>query len=103
MRLWSGFGTKRNRLGAHGISGAECRPAVPSTWRHQPTRWSSSDVQREVSHRLKRDGNPLLDVVRAVNAAVDEQQFNDALTANLRMTLLRWTPNVGQPEPLPKV
>jgi len=21
--------------------------------------WSSSDVQREVSHRLKRDGNPL--------------------------------------------
>jgi hypothetical protein len=43
-------------------------------------------VQREVSHRLKRDGNPLLDVVRAVNAAVDEQQFNDALTANLRMT-----------------
>src|SRR5260370_38727973 len=32
----SGTGTKRNRLGAHGISGAECRPAVPSTWRHQP-------------------------------------------------------------------
>src|SRR5260370_27305458 len=27
---------KRNRLGAHGISGAECRPAVPATWRHQP-------------------------------------------------------------------
>jgi hypothetical protein len=25
------------------------------------SRWSSSDMQREVSHRLKRDGNPLFD------------------------------------------
>ena len=48
------------------------------------SRWSSSDVQREVRHRLKRDGNPLLDMVRAVDPEVDEQQFNDALTANLR-------------------
>jgi hypothetical protein len=48
------------------------------------SRWSSSDVQREASHRLKRDGNPLLDMVRAVDPEVDEQQFNDALTANLR-------------------
>jgi hypothetical protein len=48
------------------------------------SRWSSSDVQREVRHRLKRDGNPLLDMVRAVDPKVDEQQFNDALTANLR-------------------
>jgi hypothetical protein len=32
----SGFGTKRNCLGAHGISGAEGRPAVPSTCRRQP-------------------------------------------------------------------
>jgi hypothetical protein len=48
------------------------------------SRWSSSDVQREVSHRLKRDGNPLLDMVRAVDPQLDEQQFNDALTANLR-------------------
>jgi hypothetical protein len=32
----SGTGTKRNCLGAHGISGAEGRPAVPSTWRRQP-------------------------------------------------------------------
>jgi hypothetical protein len=48
------------------------------------SRWSSSDVQREVSHRLKRDGNPLLDMVRAADPLVDEQQFNDALTANLR-------------------
>ena len=48
------------------------------------SRWSSSDVQREVSRRLKRDGNPLLDMVRAVAPQLDEQQFNDALTANLR-------------------
>jgi len=48
------------------------------------SRWSSSDVQREVSHRLKRGGNPLLDMVRAADPLVDEQQFNDALTANLR-------------------
>jgi hypothetical protein len=48
------------------------------------SRWSSSDVQREVSHPLKRTGNPLLDMVRAVDPQVDERQFNDALTANLR-------------------
>jgi hypothetical protein len=48
------------------------------------SRWSSSDVQREVGRRLKRDGNPLLDMVRAVDPEVDELQFNDALTANLR-------------------
>jgi len=48
------------------------------------SRWSSSDVQREVRHCLKRDGNPLLDMVRAVDPEVDERQFNDALTANLR-------------------
>jgi hypothetical protein len=34
--------------------------------------------------RLKRDGNPLLDAVRAVDPEVNEIQFNDALTANLR-------------------
>jgi hypothetical protein len=48
------------------------------------SRWSSADMQREVSNRLKRDGNPLLDTVRAVDPAVDEQRFHDALTANLR-------------------
>jgi hypothetical protein len=48
------------------------------------SRWSSSDVHSEVRHRLKRDGNPLLDMVRAVDPEVDEQHFNDALTANLR-------------------
>jgi hypothetical protein len=48
------------------------------------SRWSSSDVQREVNRRLKRGGNLLLDMVRAANPEVDEQQFNDSLTANLR-------------------
>jgi hypothetical protein len=48
------------------------------------SRWSSSDLQREVRRRLKRDGNPLLEMVRAVDPHVDERQFNDALTANLR-------------------
>ena len=32
----SAAGTKRNYLDTHGISGAEGRPAVPSTWRPQP-------------------------------------------------------------------
>ena len=31
------------------------------------SRWSSSDLQREVSRRLKRDGNPLLDMVQAID------------------------------------
>ncbi len=48
------------------------------------SRWSSSDLQREVSRRLNRDGNALLELVRAVEPSVDEMQFNDALTANLR-------------------
>lgn len=48
------------------------------------TRWSSSDLQREVSRRLKRDGNPLLDLMRVIDPRLDEVQFNDALTANLR-------------------
>jgi hypothetical protein len=48
------------------------------------SRWSSADVQREVCNRLKRGGNPVLDTVRTVDPAVDEQRFHDALTANLR-------------------
>jgi len=47
-------------------------------------RWSSSDLQREVSRRLKRNGNPLLELVRKNHPEVDETQFNDAMTANLR-------------------
>ena len=48
------------------------------------SRWSSSDLQREVRRRLKCDGNPLLEMVRAVDPRVEEIPFNDALTANLR-------------------
>lgn len=48
------------------------------------SRWSSSDLQREVSRRLKVEGNPLLDLVRAVDSGVDEVAFNDAVTSNLR-------------------
>lgn len=48
------------------------------------SRWSSADFQREVSRRLKREGNPVLDLVRATGHQVDEVDFNDALTLNLR-------------------
>jgi hypothetical protein len=48
------------------------------------TRWSSSDLQREVSRRLNLGGNPLLQMVQAADPSVDEAQFNDALTHNLR-------------------
>lgn len=48
------------------------------------SRWSSSDLQREVSRRLKREGNPLLELVREAGHEVDEIGFNDALTSNLR-------------------
>ena len=48
------------------------------------SRWSSSDLQREVSRSLKRSGNPLLEIVRMVDPGVEEIPFNDALTANLR-------------------
>jgi len=37
-----------------------------------------------VSNRLKRDGNPLLEKVQQVDPKVDEHDFHDALTANLR-------------------
>lgn len=48
------------------------------------SRWTASDLQREVSRRLKREGNPLLDLVREAGHEVDEIAFNDALTLNLR-------------------
>lgn len=48
------------------------------------SRWTSSDLQREVSRRLKREGNAVLDLVRAAGHAVDEIAFNDAVTLNLR-------------------
>ncbi|HEY0014065.1 MAG TPA: hypothetical protein VGB79_14580 [Allosphingosinicella sp.] len=48
------------------------------------SRWSSSDIQREASRRLGRGGNVLLDLVRQAGHDVDEADFNDALTGNLR-------------------
>jgi hypothetical protein len=48
------------------------------------SQWTSSDVQREVCRSLKRDGNPLLELVQAAASTVDEVTFNDALTQNLR-------------------
>lgn len=48
------------------------------------TRWSSSDLQREVNRRLKTDGSTILNLVRDVDPSVDEIQFNDSLTLNLR-------------------
>jgi hypothetical protein len=48
------------------------------------SRWSLSDLQREVSRRLGQQGNSLLEMVRRVDPAIDETAFNDALTANLR-------------------
>ncbi|WP_244639303.1 hypothetical protein [Bosea sp. ANAM02] len=47
-------------------------------------KWSSADLHREVNRRLKRHDNALLEIVRRVNPAVDEMEFNDALTTNLR-------------------
>ena len=48
------------------------------------SRWSSSDLQREVSRNLKRSGNALLELVRLADPQVKEIDFNDALTRNLR-------------------
>jgi hypothetical protein len=48
------------------------------------SRWSSSDLQREVSRHVKRDGNPVLELVREAGHDVDEADFNDALTLNFR-------------------
>lgn len=47
-------------------------------------RWTSSDLQREVGRRVRREGNVLLELVRAAGHQVDEIAFNDALTLNLR-------------------
>lgn len=48
------------------------------------SRWSSSDLQREVNRRLGCEGNAILDLVRAAGHDIDEMAFNDALTYNLR-------------------
>ncbi|WP_206520164.1 hypothetical protein [Altererythrobacter sp. BO-6] len=48
------------------------------------SRWSSSDLQREVAKRTDLPGNPLLKLLADAGHQVDEIQFNDALTSNLR-------------------
>lgn len=48
------------------------------------SRWTSADLQREVGRRLGRQGNVVLDLVRAADPSVDEIAFNDALSLNLR-------------------
>lgn len=46
--------------------------------------WTSSDLQREAGRRLNKDGNAVLDLVRSAGHDVDEIDFNDALTLNLK-------------------
>lgn len=48
------------------------------------TRWTSSDLQREVIKKTGGNGNVILELVRAVAPNVDEIAFNDALALNLR-------------------
>lgn len=48
------------------------------------SRWTASDLQREVARRIERPGNPLLALLREAGHEVDEIAFNDALTHNLR-------------------
>lgn len=48
------------------------------------SRWSFSDLQREVNSRTGMGPNALLGLVRAADPNVDEIQFTDAVTANLR-------------------
>lgn len=48
------------------------------------SRWSSSDLQREVAKRTDLPGNPILTLLAEAGHEVDEIAFNDALTINLR-------------------
>lgn len=48
------------------------------------SRWSASDLEREVGKRLKRSGNPIIEMVRTAGHDIDEIEFNDSLTINLR-------------------
>ncbi|WP_426029492.1 hypothetical protein [Caulobacter sp. DWP3-1-3b2] len=48
------------------------------------SRWSFTDLQREVGTRTRAGPDALLNIVRAANSSVDEVQFTDAVSANLR-------------------
>lgn len=47
-------------------------------------RWSASDLQREVARRTQIADNPIVALLRAAGRTIDEVEFNDALTLNLR-------------------
>lgn len=48
------------------------------------SRWTCSDLQREISRRLNADSDALLRLVRERAPSTDEIEFNDAVTLNLR-------------------
>ena len=48
------------------------------------SRWTASDLQREVSRRTGRTGNAVVELVREAGHPVDEIGFTDAVTLNLR-------------------
>jgi len=48
------------------------------------SRWSSSDLQRELRKKTGISGDFVIERLRAAGHPVDEVEFNDALTANLR-------------------
>jgi hypothetical protein len=48
------------------------------------SRWTASDLQREVNRRLGRQGNSVFELVRAAGHDIDEIAFTDALSGNLR-------------------
>lgn len=48
------------------------------------SRWSFSDLQREVSIRTGKGPDALLDLVRTADPKIDEIRFTDAVTINLR-------------------
>lgn len=48
------------------------------------TRWTPSDLQREVGRRVQHNGNPLKELLNAAGHDVNEARFNDSLAKNLR-------------------
>lgn len=48
------------------------------------SRWTSSDLQREVAKRTDLPSNPILTLLKEAGHEVDEIAFNDALTVNLQ-------------------
>src|SRR5438477_1902163 len=57
LTLMTAYGTKHNCLGAHGISGAERRPAELSTWRRQPPLDPKPTIGHLINDRLLPGGS----------------------------------------------